>query len=275
MMRRHQRGQALVGVLVVMLILFALAGAVSLATSVLLRQQSGTRSAYTDDFAAQNATADAVSQVAGSVSRCSVTAASYPRTARPPTPLSISFPNGVTDVAAAAYCGRIDQVASTVPQYLYNNLTWGTTSKCIVPQALPRANKVWIFFNARWSSTGGGGYAYVDSDSNPSLCSSTPPTPTSSFRCGQVIPQPPPAPVISVALSCDLGGAAPLYLHIANFSAKSPLQVFIMDQDPQGGSIYLLASATKLRSGPDYEEAILFVSADGSINRLLYEARLP
>jgi hypothetical protein len=292
-MRKRQSGQALVGVLVVMLILFALAGAVTLATSVLLRQRATMRTAYSDDFTAQNAAADAISQVAGSSSLCRrVTPASFPRLSSPEPPLLISlpntFPSPVADTPQAAYCRRIDQVASTLPSYLYTNVSWDNPpfSSCVkpVPLSSQQGKKVSIFFNARRVNTTVDPYAYVDGNGSngSSNCSSTRPS-LSSLPCGYAMDHQTAPPVIQVLLSCDLtsgsscGSGSSCYLHIANVSSSLG-RVFIVDQtdpSPSSSSIYLLASATGLRSGQDYEETVLLVSVSTNTNRLLYEARLP
>lgn len=281
---RDQKGQALAIVLVVMAILFALAGAIIIGTSALLRQQGGPRNASTDDLATQSAVADAVAQVAGNQPpTCSLdTDEIYPAVPEPPTPLSITFPNVATDVGSIAYCSRLDQVSANLQGNFYLHPTW-TNGSCADVAVSPSSQRTWIFFNARW--TGSGGYAFVDGNSTMSSCVSRPPTPGSNpcstkpvqpscMRCGQVIGTTRTLQVAQVALDCDLSGSASLYLHVYN-PAHSPGQAFSVTQDPTGGVIYLVAANTKVGSAAAYEEAVLFVGPGGNPNRLLYEGSLP
>jgi len=289
---RGQSGQALPLVLVVMVVLFALAGAITLGTSELLRQQGGSRTASTDDLAVQSATADAVAQVAGNAnprtSSCPVSPATIARTNPlpaitppvPPTPLTINFPNVITNVQSPAYCSRLEQVAGTLTANAYLRLPLWTGSCLDVP--LPASGKqTWVFFDGRWSS---GGYAYVDGDNAHNPCSLTLPAVSKSactttpkgddcIRCGLTVAAP--KPVTQVALNCDLSGTAPLYLHVYNTTHVSPARAFFVQQDPAGGTLYLVAAKTGLNPPTDYEEAILYVGSGGGPNQLAYEAPLP
>jgi hypothetical protein len=63
--RERQSGQALVGTLVIMVIVFAMAGALALAASSLLDRQSTHRTAIDSDLRASDSITAAVAQVAG------------------------------------------------------------------------------------------------------------------------------------------------------------------------------------------------------------------
>ncbi len=285
---RAQRGQAVIGVLVALTVLFALAGAVTIGALALLRQQTGSHNANTDDFAAVSAATDAASLVAGSRTRCTLTsAATFARTTTP-TPLPIRFPNVTTDVAASAYCSRLDGVAvSSLSTNLYLTPTWSANNCTAMPLPAVDAGvqRAWVFFDARWSTAG---YAYVDG-SGAQSCSRTPPSPKASdclgttpsascIRCGQAID--PGGQVVQVTLDCDVSdvGGGQLYLHAANPGAAAgqlPPRVFFAAQDPTGGSLYVMVADTTGRPGPAYQEVLLFVGPNGSPNQLLYRAPLP
>lgn len=285
-MMGDQRGQALAIVLVVMAVLFALAGAITIGTSVLLRQQGGPWNASTDDLAGQSAVTDAVAQVAGNQPpKCGLTTEEgFPETSQPPTPLSITFPNVNTDVSSLAYCNRLDQVSASLPSSFYLIPAWASSSCTDLP--VPTSSqRSWIFFNARWMASGG--YAFVDGNTTMGTCTANPPTPKpgtdpcsstpvqpSCVRCGQVIGPSKQPQVAQVALNCDLRGTGNLYLHVYN-PAHSPARAFSVTQDQSGGVVYLVAANTRVSSAAAYEEAVLFVGPGGSPNRLLYEAPLP
>jgi hypothetical protein len=298
-MRRHrgQGGQALALVLVVMAILFAVAGALTLGVTQLLQQQGGARTASTDDLTAQSATADTVSRVAGSQAQCPVTAATMARLNQPVTTLTIAFPRGAGSAAppwlgGQAYCSRLDRVAGSLTASTFSYLptpNWATNCPVVrVPNGNPMS---WVFFNGRWQAPG---YAYVDGLSG-NICNNLPPTPGSCSntpkpldcrRCGQTM-WPSPQPVLQVALECDTSGSAPLYLHLFNSlpviarpgqaPTRSPARIFMAPESTSGstGSMYILAAPTSLKTPSDYEEALLYVGPGGSPNQLVYEAPLP
>jgi len=279
-MRAPQSGQALVGAMVVMVILFALAGAVAVAASGLLRQQAATTRAYTDDFGAQSATADAISQVAGTATRCAMptTTATYARlNGAVPTPLAISFPSGMANLTSIAYCARIDQVSTTIGSNFSTDVQWQTSCPAtLVPSAIS-GQRVETFFAARWTAPG---FVYVDRSQacNTRWAASTPCQGQSSIpgcvACGATMAPAAQVTMIQLALDCDLTGAtAGWYVHISN-QERSPSRIFIVRHDASGGSIYLIAAATRADGAGPYEQSILLVPPAGGTNRLLWEAPL-
>jgi hypothetical protein len=295
-MRRHrgQRGQALALVLVVMAILFALVGALTIGVSELLRLQGGDRTASTDDLTVQSAMADTVSNVAGSQSRCQVTPATMVRSnQQPASPVRLSFPNGAGDPetttwnSPSALCSRLDRVAGSLGAgtFSYLPLSWGS-SNCLVQQVANGDAKTWIAFNGRWQTQDKAqGYAYVDGlSTNP--CVSVPPNqgqnqcstnPKACIRCGQTLGPFANPTVVQVALECDTSGTAPLYLHLFN-PLHSPLRAFRVPESTSTsgtGVLYLFAAPTTLRTPSDIEDALLYVGPGGTPNQLVYEAPLP
>lgn len=286
-MIKEQSGQALAGVMVVMLIVFALAGAVAVAASALLARQGGSRNAFTENFTAQSAATDALAQVAGSTNRCSAPPL-------PPAALPIVFPRpdpALGSDSQTATCSRVDNVATSPPDYLA--FDWGTAPKArcsttVLPSSTS-GKKIYVLFNAR-STTGG--WAYVDATQSDQGCplslpSTTPPQcPSSSSGpvatsnctpCKQPRFQPLGQSLVAqVALQCDLmalPGGSQAYLHLRN-TVQSPTRGFLgLRLDQGGGSLYLIAAATNLGPSRDYEEALMYVGSGTS--QLRYEAPLP
>jgi hypothetical protein len=300
---RGQSGQALALVLVVMAILFALAGALTIGVTELLQQQGGGRAASTDDLTVQSAVADGVAFVAGRQNQCAVTPATMARSSanQPASQVRINFPNGAGHASpwpsGNALCSRLDHVASSLTASTFSSIDpkWGTAGGCDVVK-VPNGNPMsWVAFNGRWQASGYA-YAYVDGQSaspcnnnlappRPGSCSSTP-KPSDCIRCGQNIVGPVP-PVVQLALECDTSGSAPLYLHIHNTLAiapgpgqpantGSPARIFFAPESTSGtGVLYVLAAPTSLKTPSDYEESLLYVGPGGSPNQLVYEAPLP
>jgi hypothetical protein len=282
--RRAQDGQALVAALVIMLILFALAGGVAVAASGLL-QQSRTRAGSVHDLAAQSAVADVVAQVAGSTSWCTVPTRTgvFPEVmASDSTTLPAAYPDPVNRASTFAACVRMDQVAPTLPSGLSNALPWQSAHCGATP--LPVKQRLTIFFDARGPAPGAAdGTVYVDDDPvscwqtllTSSACSGTSPQPH-CLRCGRGVDPGIPVPA-QVTLDCDLTSVTtPAYLHVFNPSFQSPARVFTMAHDDAGGSAYLLAThlPPELHAGTDEEEAILYLPQNQA-DQLLYKGPLP
>lgn len=278
-MRTSESGQALVAAMVIMLILFALAGGVAVAASGLLHQGRARGAAITD-LSRQSAVADAVSQVAGSASRCPVpaSAATFPDIdADDLTTLSLAFPDPVTtNTSWRALCMRVDNV-TPLSGALWTNLTW--PSSCGTMQ-LPKQHVI-SFLDARVG--GKGGLLYVNDQPSTTSCLSTLPSSTCSstspqpgcVMCGKTI-NTNVNPVVQASLECDLshGTSSTYYLHVVNGSSvQSPALAFTVGFNTGGGSAYLIA--THLGTGKDYEESILLVPPAGGANQLLYKAPMP
>ena len=261
-----QRGQALVGVMVVMVILFAAAGAVALAASTLL-VGPGQSQAANDDFQVRSAVGDTVSQVAGSRTQCWAPLAVSPSppppspTASPTaTPLRLSLPGGA---GPQAFCAREDAVVPGSVQ------RFDGSGGCATVDLGQRTGRLAVLFDARAT---GSGWAYVDG-SAPTTCVTLPDFDDLPLTCWQAVPK---ASIVQVALTCDFKTSTRVRLHVG-IPGTGPGSVFAATQDTSAspssvGSLYLFASGTGVAS-PDYEESVMFVSA--SANRLLYEARLP
>jgi hypothetical protein len=267
-----QRGQALVGVMVVMVILFALAGAVAIGASTLLSGR-GSSAATNDDFRLHSAVNDSVAQIAGSTSACGAAPAPSPLptpTSSPvPTPLSLALPP--PDSTAQTQCVRMDGVAIDAVQRLATTpVSTGTCRTMTLRFNGPV--RVAVVLDVHMATSGGWAYLAQDSYTPPSGCPSTlPPTLPKGSPCASTIQQ---GGWTQVALTCDIptGDAAVLRI---NGTATSPREVFAAPQDPKAsslGSMYLLAIQSPIAGA--MEEALFFVSNDHHTNRLLYEAPL-
>jgi hypothetical protein len=266
-MRRRQEGQALVAAMVVMLILFALAGAVAIGATTLLSSQRDQGGTFRDDLTVQSAVSDAVARVAGSQTRCG-----------PAQPaLSIDLPeqdNPASSDPSFALCVRADDVQpDTIRTTALNWARDGAPGLgsapwlCITVQ-LP-GNGIAIAFDARWTL---GGYAYVDGQGLTS-CNPQPPPPGPTVPCQRSFPGS--TTPVQMVLSCQFSTFGPsdhAYLHIRS-AEQAPARVFTAHQATNSGSMYLLAARTGLPR-PDYEEAVVHVDPTGA-TRLAYEGRLP
>jgi hypothetical protein len=284
--RGTQSGQALVAALVIMLILFALAGGVAVAASGLL-QQGRMRAGSVHDLEAQSAVADAVAQVAGTTSFCTVPARSgtFPEVgASDSTTLPDSYPAPVSPATTFVSCVRVDHVTPALSMGLSNAMPW-PTAHCGVSQALDRA-KLEVLFDMRGPAAGApDATVYVDDQAQASGCRQTLPGSAACSAqgplphcivCGRVVD--PGIPLAQVTFDCDLSGVtSPAYLHVYNPSFQSPSRAFTAARDDNGGSMYLLATQlpAALRAGTDYEETVLLVPPQGAADELLYKGPMP
>lgn len=264
----EQRGQALVAVMVVMIVLFALAGAVAIGASTLLTSH-GNSDATNDDFQVRSAVNDAAAQIAGLPRRCGAppplpSPSPAPSPTPLPTPLNLVLPNATTQ----AYCARQDSVVpnqvSRVP----------VTSNCGTVSLGQPNGRLAVLFDTR---TTAGGWAYLDSNSSTVKCSGPLPSPSpSDLPCRRTIAAG--GPVVQVALTCDFASGENAFLHL-NVAGVGPSQVFraiAHPQDPSSavGYLTLVAAGTGV-SRPDFEESLVYISKDGGTHQLLYEAPLP
>jgi hypothetical protein len=282
MSKQGQRGQALVGVMVTMLILFALAGAVTIGASTLLSGQKNQGRLFADDFDRQSAVTDALAQVAGSGStKCDATATPAP------TPLDITLPEGApTSGPLTAHCLGMPNSSSNPPTNLH--VDWPGAQKCTTVnlssqtgnQTGNQTGKQWIFFDARTTLGAGNkpdGWAFVDQSQDVStrqcqssslLAACTGSGPNCRI-CGTDFSS---TKLAQVALHCDFSGStSSTFLHIRN-PLQSPRLAFSVNQLSPGGSVYLIAASTGLAL-EEYEEAVMYVTP--STNILRYEARMP
>jgi hypothetical protein len=274
-MTGRQRGQALVAVMVVMLILFALAGAVAIGASTLLSRRNSSGQTN-DDFRVRSAVNDSVAQVAVPARVCGAAPPpSPPPTTSSPTatPLGLRLPPPDDQAQLKTLCARMDGVAidgvERLPVPPGQN---GTACRTI---DLGKKGRVAVLFDVNVHQ-GGDAWAFLDADDD-TLHGQCPTSLTG------IVPKNSPcgSPTLSggwtqVALTCDIGTDHTAQLHI-RASNSSLVQVFAAVQSPQDvsglGSAYLLAVQTPVASSA-MEEALMFVGNDGSTRRLLYEAPL-
>jgi hypothetical protein len=267
-----QRGQALVGVMVVMVILFALAGAVAIGASTLLNGRGGA-AATSDDFRLRSAVNDSVAQIAGSTSVCGAAPAPSPLptpTSSPvPTPLSLALPP--PDSTSQAQCVRMDGVAVGAVQRLATTPPASGTTCRTMTLPFTGPTRVAVLLDVHMSTSDGWAYLAPNDYKPPSGCPSTPPASFKGSPCASTIMA---GGWTQVALTCDIASNDTAVLRISG-TATSPRQVFAAPQDPHAsslGSAYLLAIQSPVAGA--MEEALFFVSNDHGTNRLQYEAPL-
>jgi hypothetical protein len=273
-----ESGQALVGTLVIMVLVFAMAGSVALAASSLLDQQTSHRTAIDTDLRASDAITGAVAHVAGHGQDNGPVCDSS----------TTSFPNRLPGFDSTATCLRVDEVASATLGVIA--LPW---SGGCANAPLTGSGKVVLFFSALAS---GGLKTWVDG--NPRCDSDS----YGSGKCTSSIT----ATVGLRAIECDLGQVQGPVLHVLN-PLSSPAAVrFVNKSSTSGsgtgggggangggtsqsgsenggsqaattgpiGSIYELAASTGLPAGPQFEEGSVFVSHDGISTVLVSEGAL-
>ena len=267
-----QSGQALIGTLVLMILVFGMAGGLAMAASSLLHEQVAHRTAIANDLRAENAVMAQVAQVAGRG------AGDTSQTCRQQPPVTNTLPDGF---ASQAYCYRFDGADSADMGSIVLSWTAGCGSASI---PLTRGEHLWIFFSAVDSS---GMIAWVDRSAG---CDSKGKGQNAcSFRHASLGPA-------LAAMDCDhlqdLGSPS---VHVLNV-LSSPSAVRIVkggggggdggvgtggDGDGQGngnsagsGSIYEFAATTGLGRHMQFEEAAIFVSRDGKTTRLLAQGAL-
>jgi hypothetical protein len=264
--RERQSGQALVGTLVIMVIVFAMAGALALAASSLLDRQSTHRTAIDSDLRASDSITAAVAQVAG-----------RGKDSGPPCgPATIvsTLPGGFQSTAT---CLRLDEVAPSTLGVI--TLPWG--NGC-TSSAIASRSKVWLFFSALASS---GMKVWVD---NLAVCV------PSAFAVGKC-PFSATATVSQKAIECDLSDLQAPVLHVQNFLSSPAAIRYVSFAGGNGnnngnnngngggnqgnaattiGSIYELVATTGLTAGPQFEQGTVFVSDSGTVTTLLSEAAL-
>jgi len=266
-LKRRQRGQALVGVLVVMILIFLLAGAVSIGASALMARMGNHSQAVAEDFAAQSAIAAAASYAA-STSSCVGNIVDFTVVQPSPGP-------------QAGRCAGL----SGVPVNSLNTKDLGQWSgDCSATNLTSYQNtNVVIFFNARWlppSIPAHNMSAFIDKfqASTPDPCSSNPAL--GSPPCSAaVMAKPVASPLV---LPCNLPApptGTAWYLIVRNGAAQ-PKQVFFLSYSSSASqnsssTLYVTVAGTGLPIPRDYEQAIFYSPSKGASLQLLYEAQLP
>ncbi len=298
MRRRQQSGQVLVGTLVIMILVFAMAGSLALAVSSLLDRQSSHRSAVDGDLRASDSLGAAVSRVAGRGLD------SKPNGATCETQNSELFTVPLTAplLSPTVNCLRFDEV-SAPPTLESIVLPW--VSGCATAALGGSPRPVWIFFSALGTSGAGatGVSAWVDDDV---VCK---PGEAQTAPCAQTVPPTNVAPthVAQVAINCALTTQTHM-LHVRN-QLPSPVAARVVasaglatsaqrlggdnsggpggknsggpnenaagqNEADTSGSIYQVAATTGLPAGQQWEEGAVFVSRDGKTTTLLVEGSL-
>jgi hypothetical protein len=258
---RFESGQALVGTLVIMVLVFAMAGSVALAASSLLDRQTSHQGAISTDLRTSDALTAAVAHVAGRGLQAQPTCA----TASPAT-FSTILPGGFN---SSVSCLRFDEV--TTPDVGAVALTWaGGCATVPLPSGV--RSRSWVFFGAL---AGAGLAAWVDGQAG---CD---PRAAERAECRFSST----ATVALAAMDCDLAeiGSQPI-LHVVNPLSSPAAARFVTNGTPPAGgdeggatpvdttgSIYVLAATTGLTAGPQFEEGAVFVSRDGAATALLSE----
>lgn len=269
--RARQGGQALVGVLVTMVVVFSLAAALTLIVSAVLRQQSLPRSAAVEDLRAQNAITAALAGVAGTSGGATCKAGG---------------------TVGDAGCIWLDGADSRLPNIV--RLDWSQGYCGVAKINLQKRTLIW--FNAR----GPLALSYVDNQSMG--CAGIPLAPSPlTGSCVTTANSLFNRKVTQVGITCAYGngdngngngngndngnsgngngnsgnangiGNRSAYLHVVN-PGQSPVVVRVLGSSRISGSIYSLVAPTGTPPGASFEEGDLFVSASGSSSHLLYEA---
>ena len=277
-----QRGQAIVGVLVVMTLVFLLAGAVSIGASAVLAREAKPRDGVTDDLFVQSAVSASASHVAAQgASSCptlnppgSGAAGGTGGAVNAPPPFTITLPPtpGTADPALKdrAYCAGVGRAAGA-PDRL--NLSWPSGDCSVTP--LPGGQSaVWVLMGTRsWSSKS---FAYV-AESPQQPCPTVLPT-DPSVKCSAVTGANPKSagPMAFIAMFCDLSAARqPTFLYVVNNHVRSPQHAYLGASDPHSSTTcYLVESGTHLAPPNDTEEALILVPGSQRA-QVRYEEALP
>ena len=252
MLNQPQHGQALVGVMVVMMLVFLLAGAVSTGASNVLHRTDSTHDPAADDLAVQSAVAIAASHAAR---RGPCGARQAP---------DFTFGKNV------GFCVSLADMPS--PQLSPLALAQGPPSGCSGYADLKSAISVrWvIILTAHWQP---GSYAYIG-DGGAAAC---PPSLPTKLQQGCFAEQLPNAYAVAypVALKCTPTGTRPaLYVRNGTGQLRSALGMPLDGSLSGPGVLYVTVTSTGLVPPKDYEEAILYSPRPNSVN-LKLETALP
>ena len=252
MLRQPQHGQALVGVLVVMMLVFLLAGAVSIGAINVLGRTDSTHDPTADDLAVQNAVAIAANHAA---SRGPCGARQAP---------DFTFGKNV------GFCASVADMPS--PRLSTLALTEGAPSGCSGYADLKSATSVrWvIILTAHWQP---GSYAYIG-DGGAAAC---PPSLPTKLPQGCFAEQLPDAYAVAypIALKCAPTGARPaLYVRNGSGQIRSALSMQLDSSSSGTGVMYVTVTSTGLVPPKDYEQAVLYSPRPNAVNLKLEAALL-
>lgn len=241
MLKQPQRGQALVAVLVVMMLIFLLAGAVSIGATNVLGRTDSTHDVAADDLAVQSAVAIAADHAANR----------RPCGAR----LTPDFTFGKN----VGFCARVTEIppAEIPPAAVPLNgltLTQRGPDGCSVTDLNNSAGTVkWvIILTAHWQPNS---YAYIGDGGGTACPASRPLVPPGCFA--DRLPNQY-SVAYPVALKCTPASTHPsLYVRNGPGQPRSALSMQL-GSSPGTGVLYVTVTSTGLASPRDYEEAILY-----------------
>ena len=271
MLKRAQSGQALVGVLVVMILIFLLAGAVSIGAGSLLARMRTTGSDVTNDFAVQGAVAAAASHAASQTTStigCLTSGGSTFPIVLPSNP-----PGQAANGSQTGRCVGFSGMSMNA----FSRLDLGPwLNGCSTTDITSYQNStVSIFFDRRWQQ-GQNTVAYVEKVSTSGSVNCLTPANQVCAAPAQAAMYPP------VAFQCPLStvpSGTHLYLVVSSGTGQ-PKQAFFVSSPSSGsqnnaGFLYLTVAGTGLPSPRDYEEGHFYLPYKTAQLQLLYEAPLP
>src|SRR5262245_22989239 len=235
MLNRPQRGQALVAVLVVMMLIFLLAGAVSIGATNVLGRTDNTHDVAADDLAVQSAVAVAADHAANR----------RPCGAR----LTPDFTFGKN----VGFCVSVTEIPPAPLNGLA--LTQRAPDGCSVTDLNNSAGTVkWIIIlTAHWQP---GSYAYIG-EGGGAACPASRPTTVPQGCFADKLPDAY-SVAYPVALKCTPASThSSLYVRNGPGQPRSALSMQL-DSSPGTGVLYVTVTSTGLASPRDYEEAILY-----------------
>jgi hypothetical protein len=249
-----QRGQAIVGVLVIMTLVFLLAGAVAIGTSTLLTRLRGPAITVESDLTARSAAAAAAAGAlnGATTGKCQPQAPVQAQRTVAPAPVNFSLPasNGGHASPQRAYCVAMQQVSGAL-----NRVVIRPTGSCTKTGIGSPSTDLWIFVAARWLRSGG---AYVASMTDRCLAAA----PTTS-PCSTVIPNAT-DPAIPVAMSCPIHGTVDAALFVYGATAAFTAYLAAQDSGSGSGRYYLAVAGTGLARPADVEQVLLFQPTSGN-----------
>jgi len=235
MLKQPQSGQALVGVLVVMMLVFLLAGGVSIGAINLIGRTDGTHDLAADDLAVQSAVAVAANHAASR----------GPCGAHPGPDFTLGKNTG--------FCASLADMPP--PQLSSLALTQSAPTGCSGYADLKSTISVkWvIILTARWQP---GGYAYIG-DAGAAACL---PAHPNTIPQGCFADQLPGAVAYPIALKCTpaVGTRPALYVRNGSGQLISALSMQLDSSSSGTGVLYVTVTSTGLASPKDFEEAILY-----------------
>lgn len=249
MLKQPQRGQALVAVLVVMMLIFLLAGAVSIGATNVLGRTDSTHDVAADDLAVQSAVAIAADHAANR------------------RPCGASATPDFTLGKNVGFCVRVTEIPPAPLNAL--TLTQRAPDGCSVTDLNNSAGTVkWvIILTAHWQPDS---YAYIGDGGGTACPASRPTVPQGCFadRLANAY-----SVAYPVALKCSTPASTHPSLYVRNGPGQPRSALSMqLDTSPGTGVLYVTVTSTGLASPRDYEEAILYSPQPNVVNLKLETA---